>query len=53
MRTFLIILVTAIFLYSPYGPSWGRDVVNMTIVLAIFGTIGKNMPRRRYHHDHD
>ncbi|MGI4734792.1 MAG: hypothetical protein ACRYG7_06380 [Janthinobacterium lividum] len=48
MRTFLIILVAAIFLYSPWGPSWGRLVVNAGIVLTIFGFYGKHVPKRRH-----
>jgi hypothetical protein len=49
MRTFLIVLAIAIFLYSPLGPSWGQDAVNVAIVLAIFGTIAKAVPKRRYY----
>jgi hypothetical protein len=49
MRKFLIVLATAIFLYSPYGPSWGKDAVNVVIVLLIFGAIGKVVPKRRYY----
>jgi hypothetical protein len=49
MRKFLIVLATAIFLYSPYGPSWGQFVVNAAIVLAIFSFFGKAVPKRRYH----
>lgn len=48
MRTFLIVLVTALFLYSPWGPSWGRSVVNMGIVLSLFSFYGKHVPKRRY-----
>jgi hypothetical protein len=48
MRTFLVVLATAILLYSPLGPSWGKDLVNVGIVLYIFGTIGKFVPKRRY-----
>ena len=48
MRKFLLVLATAIFLYSPFGPSWGRSVVNAGIVLAIFGFYGKHIPKRRY-----
>jgi hypothetical protein len=49
MRKFLFVLVAAIFLYSPYGPSWGQDVVNVAIVLFIFRLIGKAVPKRRYY----
>jgi hypothetical protein len=48
MRKFLIVLATAIFLYSPYGPSWGRTAVNAVIMLSIFGFYAKNIPKRRY-----
>jgi len=48
MRTFLIALAIAIFLYTPFAPSWGRDVVNVGIVLTLFGFYGKHVPRRRY-----
>lgn len=49
MRKFLFVLVTAIFLYSPLAPSWGKDAVNVAIVLLIFGLIGKAVPKRRYY----
>ena len=48
MRTFLFILATALFLYSPFGPSWGRDVVNLGIVLVVFNFFIKAVPKRRY-----
>lgn len=48
MRKFLFVLVTAIFLYSPYGPTWGRTVVNAGIMLSILGFYAKNIPKRRY-----
>lgn len=48
MRKFLLIVATAIFLYSPYGPSWGHLVVNAAIVLTLFSFMGKNVPKRRY-----
>jgi len=41
MKTFLLILALAIFLYSPYGPSWGQLVVNTGIVLTLFRFLGK------------
>lgn len=53
MRKILLILVIALFLYSPYGPSWGRFVVNMAIVLGIFGFLSKGLPKRRYHDEHE
>jgi len=49
MRKVLLALATAIFLYSPLGPSWGQDAVNVVIVLIIFGAIGKAVPKRRYY----
>ncbi|WP_157886704.1 hypothetical protein [Hymenobacter sp. PAMC 26628] len=48
MRAFLFFLVTALFLYSPLAPSWGRDVVNMSIVLVVFNFFIKAVPKRRY-----
>ncbi|MGI4735032.1 MAG: hypothetical protein ACRYG7_07630 [Janthinobacterium lividum] len=49
MLKFLLVLATAIFLYSPLGPSWGQDAVNVVIVLFIFSLIGKAVPKRRYY----
>jgi hypothetical protein len=48
MRKFLLVLAMAIFLYSPYGPSWGQAAVNMSLVLLLFGTLAKGLPKRRY-----
>jgi hypothetical protein len=48
MRDFLLVLATAIFLYSPYGPRWGQAAVNMSLVLLLFGTLVKGLPKRRY-----
>lgn len=48
MRTFLLVLAAAVFLYTPFAPSWGRAVVNTGIVLALFGFFAKAVPRRRY-----
>ncbi|MBO3272961.1 hypothetical protein [Hymenobacter defluvii] len=53
MRKFLIILALAIFLYSPYGPSWGRFVVNAAVVLSIFSFYGKSLPTRPHHYDEE
>ncbi|WP_324680129.1 hypothetical protein [Hymenobacter sp. GOD-10R] len=53
MRTFLFILTTAIFLYSPYGPSWGRDVVNIGIVLTLFSFFGKALPKGQSYNEHE
>ena len=49
MRRFLLFLVLAIFLYSPYGPSWGQTAVNFAIVAIIFGFVGRGQNRRRYY----
>ncbi len=53
MRKFLIIVALAIFLYSPYGPSWGQFAVNAAIVLSIFSFLGKHQPKHRYHDEHE
>jgi hypothetical protein len=53
MRKFLLIVATAIFLYSPYGPSWGRFAVNAAIVLSIFSFFSKQHPKARYHDEHE
>ncbi|MBC6992495.1 hypothetical protein [Hymenobacter sp. BT491] len=47
MRKFLFFLALAIFLYSPYGPSWGRFAVNLSLVIVMFSILGKAVPRRR------
>lgn len=49
MRKVLLVLAVVIFLYSPLGPSWGQDAVNVVIVLTIFGAISKFVPKRRYY----
>lgn len=49
MHIFLIVLAAAIFLYTPFAFSWGRDVVNMGIVLPLFSFFAKELSRRRYH----
>ena len=41
MKIFLLILTLAIFLYSPYGPSWGQTAVNAGVVLILFRFLGK------------
>ena len=53
MRKILLILAIAFFLYSPYGPTWGRFVVNMALVLGIFSFFSKGLPKRRYHDEHE
>ena len=54
MRKILIILAIVIFLYSPYGPDWGRFAVNAAIVLAIFSFCGKGMtPPPRYYDEEE
>lgn len=49
MRTFLFILAVAVFLYSPWGPSWGQFAVNMSLIVFVASKIFKNVPRRHYH----
>lgn len=49
MRKLLLLVAVAIFLYSPYGPSWGQVAVNAVIVGTLFGFLGKAVPTRRYH----
>jgi hypothetical protein len=53
MRKFLLLLALAIFLYSPYGPNWGRFAVNMTIVVTIGLFLMKNIPQRRWFDDEE
>ncbi|QIL78343.1 hypothetical protein [Hymenobacter sp. HDW8] len=53
MRKFLFFLALAIFLYSPYGPSWGQFVVNGIIVLSIFAFYSKGHPKRRYYDEEE
>jgi hypothetical protein len=49
MRKFLFVLVAAIFLCSPLGPSWGQFAVNAAIVACLFSFFGKHaVTRRRY-----
>lgn len=38
----------AAFLYTPFAPSWGCDVVNTGIILALFSFLVKVLPRRCY-----
>ncbi|WP_185284637.1 hypothetical protein [Hymenobacter sp. NBH84] len=47
MKTFLLILTLAIFLYSPYGPSWGQLVVNAGVVLALLSFLGRGAATNR------
>ena len=49
MRKILLIVAMVIFLYSPYGPSWGQFAVNMAIVLCIFSFFSKGHPKQRYY----
>lgn len=51
MRKLLIIVATVIFLYSPYGPKWGRFAVNMTIVVAVGLYFMKSVPKPNYRED--
>jgi hypothetical protein len=53
MRKFLLLLALAIFLYSPYGPSWGRFAVNMIMVVTIGLFLMKNIPQRRWFDDEE
>ena len=53
VRKILFILAIALFLYSPYGPAWGRFVVNMAIVFGIFRFFSKGLPKRRYDDEHE
>ncbi|WP_159451904.1 hypothetical protein [Hymenobacter roseosalivarius] len=53
MRNFLFLLAMAIFLYSPYGPSWGRFAVNMTIIFTVGTFLMKNIPKRRYYDEEE
>lgn len=48
MRKFLLLVATAIFLYSPYGPGWGKFAVNAVVILSIFSFYAKAVPKRRY-----
>jgi glucose uptake protein GlcU len=48
MRTFLLMLVLAVFLYSSFAPSWGREAVNIALVVGLFWFLGRAVPRRRY-----
>jgi hypothetical protein len=53
MRKVLLIVATAIFLYSPYGPSWGRTAVNAVILLAFANSCFRSMPKRRYYDEEE
>lgn len=53
MRKFLIIMATAIFFYSPYGPSWGRFAVNMAIVVTVGLYFMKSVPKPNYREDEE
>ncbi|MDF7815118.1 hypothetical protein [Hymenobacter sp. YC55] len=49
MRTFLFLLLLALFLYSPWGPSWGKFAVNMSLIVYVSGKIFKHVPRGRHY----
>ncbi|QIL78253.1 MULTISPECIES: hypothetical protein [Hymenobacter] len=51
MRNFLFLLALAIFLYSPYGPSWGQFAVNMSLIVTVGSYLMKSVSKRRYYYD--
>ncbi|GAB2452449.1 hypothetical protein GCM10011375_39470 [Hymenobacter qilianensis] len=53
MRKFLFFLALAIFLYSPYGPSWGQFAVNMSLIVAFFSFMSKAIPPRRHYDEEE
>jgi hypothetical protein len=53
MRKFLLIVATVIFLYSPYGPSWGRFAVNMTLIVLVGSFFMKRVPKPRYYDEEE
>jgi hypothetical protein len=53
MRKFLLIVATVIFLYSPYGPSWGRFAVNMTLIVFVGSFFMKRVPKPRYYDEEE
>lgn len=48
MRKILLVVATAIFLYSPHGPSWGQFAVNMVIVVTVCLYFMKSVPKPNY-----
>jgi hypothetical protein len=48
MRKVLLLAATAIFLYSPYAPSWGKFVANAVIVGSLFSFYAKAVPKGPY-----
>lgn len=53
MRRILLLLALALFLYSPYGPEWGRFAVNMALILAVFLSFSKAHPKPRYYDEEE
>jgi len=48
MNKFLFFLLTAAYLLSPWGPTWGPGLVGLGVILKVFIVMSKFVPKRRY-----
>lgn len=48
MNKFLFFLIAAVYLLSPFGPTWGPRAVGLGVILVVFNYGMKTLPKRRY-----